>query len=804
MSIPYYITTGKGTTLTTTVSSNSVYSLSTFTGMPVKFSVDITDLPTDYKTDYIVFNINDRILLKENNSTYTPNVPGVYKITFVAADGLGEPVKSYTTYLTAFNYISDLLVAQEGTSTEPTAPINDILINSTTDPYSTVNSSRTSIVYDTITAGSYTVVPYIVARFNSFQLCYSLSADNYPIELYCEGSNSFDYYNEKGFFSDKNLQNYPIFQFTQDQPLPQGGQRPNFLDKITTTSENIFLSYDGITGTISTKNSENSIFCGTSGYSYFYFKEDMPNTIFTEKIYLTQNLKDIPQQDFLFDEKKVEHFSGKLPIINNSSTYFYVTVNRNNPVKLGFSLNGLENYYPGALYNGSRYPLFVGLLDDKNNWLKYYPKIDIIGLNDTLSANTMKIVMLSAADTSKAVLTDSDFDVVPYSIQPYSGNAVDVDTMSSFGVCDLSASYIPNNLFSFNNFRNDVTVRYNTSLVFYATKFNESIQNTTNLFVLSAVCLFPNNILLPYRAVGGVTLGNYYPNSIGDDIMKINENFDYVQTLKSYALMPTLENQTNLWDYFFAYVGGDQYSSPNELGKRIYEKIANYNLNIADVDKANINELYSLFGEIGYNTKNYNLQFPSNLQRVLDLVSINYTRLIGQDTGYNLNYHYNFSVDSTKNQTNLGDKLTSAYIVSAGTNIVINQFFTEKYFTVTPSVIHCSTSELAAFSASNPNCVNTVFNGLSSYPLGYYQQDWNWGLPNVDWLSISQQHDFYLQIPTVLEDINLIENTVDWSNNMTSLTSLQHNSNLVTFFTVSAGLMEQYIENELRKGVGLI
>jgi len=64
MSIPFYITTGKGTTLTRVVDSNNVYSLSTFTGMPVKLSVLQDDIPSSYKKDFIIFEINDNFVLK--------------------------------------------------------------------------------------------------------------------------------------------------------------------------------------------------------------------------------------------------------------------------------------------------------------------------------------------------------------------------------------------------------------------------------------------------------------------------------------------------------------------------------------------------------------------------------------------------------------------------------------------------------------------------------------------------------------------------------------------------------------------
>jgi hypothetical protein len=269
--------------------------------------------------------------------------------------------------------------------------------------------------------------------------------------------------------------------------------------------------------------------------------------------------------------------------------------------------------------------------------------------------------------------------------------------------------------------------------------------------------------------------------------------------------MPRLKDQTSLFDEFFAYVGGTQESSPNGIGKRYYEKIANFVDNNADVDGANITQLYGLFDEINYKDKNYNIKFPSDLQRVMDLLSINYSKLVGSDTGFNNNYLNTPFVDAQYSQTNLGAQLSNSSIITAGTNIVSYQYFGNVYTTITPTTIACNTTELASYSAANPSSVDTTFNGLSSYPLSAYQNNWGWGLPSdVNWNSIIKQYNFYLQTPTVVTSINKIDGYIDWSNNLTTLSAIQYNSNLSTYFTMSGGLMEQYIGNALRRGVGLI
>ena len=162
-------------------------------------------------------------------------------------------------------------------------------------------------------------------------------------------------------------------------------------------------------------------------------------------------------------------------------------------------------------------------------------------------------------------------------------------------------------------------------------------------------------------------------------------------------------------------------------------------------------------------------------------------------------------LDAQYSQTNLGPQLNNSSIINAGQNIVTYQYFGDVYSTVTPTTIACNSTELSAYSAANPESVDTTFNGLSSYPLSCYKNNWGWGLPvDVTWNSINQQYNFYLQTPTVVTDINKLNSFIDWNNNLTTLSAIQYNDNLSTYFTMSGGLMEQYIGNALRRGVGLI
>lgn len=777
MSTPFTLTTGIGTTRTYNINSNSVYPISTYTGVPVELSVDLSLLPASAHNDFIVFDINNSFLIKENNSTYNFPYPGVYKITLFTSDLSGEPIQNYTAYLTAYNFITDII-------NPSVSAINNVYNSSSTGPTG-INSNRDYVNNITVTAAQYSDL-ITVYRYNTWQLCYSLSSYDYPINLYCQGSYSNDYEN-RFYYSSNWYHLLPYWEF-------KNTEKTLMLRTLSTTSTDLFLSYDGYTGTISTLSSVNSIFVGTSGSNSFYFRDQSPTRNEYEKIYLTQNLRDIPLPEYILDKNYLSVFKEGVPIINNYSTSIQVYVDYTIPYTWSFTNNGYtETPLPNIMFNGSYFPVFIAPADEEGNILKYYGKMNYIPQSAAFGINTFKLALLSATgdvdNNGNNILEPTSF-----SFSEYVNDEIDTETLSTYYAGILSANYTSN--------FDSIGVVTN----FYLSAYDQIISApyTINPVILSAYGYVMDTDGFD-KYIRGLYLFNYYPSSVLYNIMKVNENFDYVSALKSYALMPTLKDQTALFDDFFAYVGGTQESSPNEIGKKYYEKIANFVSNNADVDGANINELYGLFNEINYQGKNYNIQFPADLQRLMDLLSINYSKLIGSNSGYNSNYRKYESLDAQYSQVNLGPALTESSIISAGTNIVINQYFGNIFTTVTPSVIPCNTSFLSSYSANNPNSIDVTFNGLSTYPLSCYQNTWNWGLPtDIQWNSIKDQFAFYLQTPTVLTTINKQESYIDWNNTLTSLSELQYNSNLLTYFTMSGGLMEQYIGNVIRKGVGLM
>jgi hypothetical protein len=151
------------------------------------------------------------------------------------------------------------------------------------------------------------------------------------------------------------------------------------------------------------------------------------------------------------------------------------------------------------------------------------------------------------------------------------------------------------------------------------------------------------------------------------DVFKINENYDLGAQMKSYAITPTLFESDYLFNKFLPSIYGQFPYTHQDLGVHSYEKIANYVINHSDVDTCEIDKLYSLADSIDNNTNDYILNYPAEIKRLMDVFSINQSRLLGS-VQKNQN---NFIVQDKDGSFNRGQLLTSTYMVTAGTPVIL-------------------------------------------------------------------------------------------------------------------------------------
>ena len=270
---------------------------------------------------------------------------------------------------------------------------------------------------------------------------------------------------------------------------------------------------------------------------------------------------------------------------------------------------------------------------------------------------------------------------------------------------------------------------------------------------------------ITYELSGQSEPFNIYPQN-KYRLQKINEDFDATETLKSYRTTDLMLNYDNLFDNFLGSIYGNSLDDGTYIGKNIYEKIANFVMNHGDIETCSIDALESFCEETGieFDTK---LDFPRDIKKIVDLFSIKFKKLWGEDYKTGLIEDYK------------GDELnTLTYEVSADpqTKFIAKEKFNNYYSIITPLMI----------------------DSLSSYPISSYEQSWGWGLSVPSGGSLEDYYEFY-EFNTVEED-RLIS-IIDWDNPLTD-TTIEPISSFSNYMGED-GIVSTILGDKLRTGLGL-
>jgi len=252
--------------------------------------------------------------------------------------------------------------------------------------------------------------------------------------------------------------------------------------------------------------------------------------------------------------------------------------------------------------------------------------------------------------------------------------------------------------------------------------------NVLHYVQLSANLSTTNDRGSSYSLSGITNYFDVYPRNY-TSIEKKNENFDAQETFKSLRFQEFLLDKTVLFDDFMGSVFGTLSSSYDTLGKKIYEKIANFVENTQDVDRG---EIFSLISQmkmtgVGNNVFESNLfTYPEKVKRIMDLGSISENKLIG----YNNKFNENFDIKGFSSKeifgTNLGNEInTKTYIISAGIPVVALEKFSNRY---------------VLLNTKQP----VEATGLSAYMLSGYNVNWGWPLVLPDTYQYSDLGKYYL------------------------------------------------------------
>lgn len=146
-----------------------------------------------------------------------------------------------------------------------------------------------------------------------------------------------------------------------------------------------------------------------------------------------------------------------------------------------------------------------------------------------------------------------------------------------------------------------------------------------------------------------------------NQICRINESFNTAEYYKSLALPENLRNNENLFNNFLAAMVGTSVLSANEdIGQVVYERIANFVTNHADLETCNIDQLLSLAKQTAVAASDYAATYPAEIKHLMDIASTPKSQLWGIEDKLPL----------LKNS--IGNILnTQTYILTAGTKIIL-------------------------------------------------------------------------------------------------------------------------------------
>lgn len=286
------------------------------------------------------------------------------------------------------------------------------------------------------------------------------------------------------------------------------------------------------------------------------------------------------------------------------------------------------------------------------------------------------------------------------------------------------------------------------------------------------------------------------------NIRKFNEDHDPGSTIKSYALQPWLNDQYNLFDEALPSMIGNSNSAPTELGKTIYEKIANFANNNSDLDECNIDVIHNQTLMYDMEIQMYNLQYPPTFKRLMDMCSIKQTKLYGtfDYTTETFDMYTNYTNKDTRE--NLGEVLNfSDHMLTPGETIVAYEKFSKIY---TPITI---TPPMSGVIDNNDNIVETgldtnlVSSDTQQYPLSSYTSTWGWRLVaplTISGKEILNYYRFYTYNSSTTA--NQVEGVIHWNNPDTTLTP---ETSTYESWSEDTGVLDNILEHQLRTGLGL-
>lgn len=749
-----------------------VPSLSTYTlsNTPLIFKPSFDTFNTQiYSNQYLIWDFNDGSYSKEITATHWFTQPGEYNVQLklITEDGTGVTNLINRT-VTIYNVVSDYI-------------------------------SLSTTGFTEIEAGEYSP-PINLYRYNSWQSSNRVG-NTIAIVPFASGGESIRY----------DVFNYSKQPYSHLIPTNRFVIREQvgilnifddiIVDKIYTSNESIYLRLNNITKQyeISTTKYSDSVFAGTSGVKTVYFVDDIPTNVTG-----TYNLL------FTFDTSNFDDnslFTQNLPILNvNSIVYTFDYIKASAPNSLTITSNGITGegqYLTTFDINATQFKEgVVSFVIRPKTGTSY--TVDYIPLSASGIDYSLALINPGENNISIALLNKND-EIIPGYTTPLSSiqisSGIYTDVISSYIKGKIILSNVPN------------ASSENVKIFAFGKLSNVGIQYTDN-----------SSYFYDLAVSGTSTPFTVYNSDNYGAVAKINENFDSQSAYQSLATQPIIADSSILINNVMGQIGGDLTAPVNTLGKRIFEKIANYVPNLADVDTCNIEALFSLTDLYGIESVKYVrgiplTNYPPDIVRLVDLFSIKRNYLFGTRNNWNENLDKRTNVYNTVNgiNTDLQTPTYSSQVVTLDVETTILDK-NEEYI-----VAYENFTRLYSLLPLDVYVIQT-----QTYPLSGIQESWGWSLilpPNFYQLT---QNERVLTLPKFYTfykwnnyiDGTILGNTINWGDvantqikltdyeqypawNNPSLLSSWYDSSLSAWYEDN-GYVDRNLIYTMSNGVGLL
>lgn len=329
-----------------------------------------------------------------------------------------------------------------------------------------------------------------------------------------------------------------------------------------------------------------------------------------------------------------------------------------------------------------------------------------------------------------------------------------------------------------------IAARRMTSSIICGTSSTHTTSVATATNVTASAYLLANVVVPTISAttIALSALANFTVSPFGDQnqLRRFNEEFSFAEIIKQYAPYHIVEKAPFFFGTYINAIFGDAVSgTTQDIGIKIYEKIANFVQNHGDIDTCNVPQLISTAIMTGVPVDKIAQQLPDDFKRMLDIISVPFSRVAPAVCACNRTFKdcaaccdggLACKLCKLEKLGNKGNQINCAtYTVSAGTSIVYFNKSTNAYNLL--YTVPVSSGTVSSYS------VDAINYGGMIQP-------------------ICDNYVLYDYIPTPSE--NPIESIINWdSANTTADPTMSYAS-----WTAENGVMEQIIKYHLLRGVG--